>query len=68
MRTFDELPDYTGQPIFKIPTDGDHRKRNWRGGREEPWDPERIILYAYAVPQTRGPRHGYGSSRGDEVN
>ena len=57
-----QFEDSTGQ--FQLPPVDDWRGRNWRGEREERWEPERIILFALAQPQVRRPRFGYAADNG----
>lgn len=49
---------------FRMPETGSWKERSWRGEREERWEPERIILFALAQPESRRPRFGYAADNG----
>ena len=60
--TVGQFEESRGQ--FQLPSSGDWKERSWRGGREERWEVERIILFALAQPQVRRPRFGYAADNG----
>lgn len=64
--TLTSSPVISARPqLFTLPASGDHCQRNWRGGREELWDADRLICWIMVQPEHRRPKFGHASDRGN---